>query len=114
MRDQVDQMRLEFHPDNPKIKLSILSFLLEAGVMENLYPSKDAIDDFNEAVRELAANVTAGYLNYVKVGYELADEIENEIVKVVDGRIEDSTRNGKHSDSSEDDNSDWQGLGSYL
>ncbi len=78
MRDQVDQMRLEFHPDNPKIKLSILSFLLEAGVEVNPDLST-SVDAFNEAVREMAANVTAGYENYLNAGYALADQIEAEI-----------------------------------
>ncbi len=108
LRDMVDEMRLEFHPDNPKIRLSLISFLLEAGVAPE--QSDEGVDRFNKVVREMTANVTAGYLNYVKVGYELADEIENEIVKVVDGRIEDSTRKGKHTD----DDSEYDVGGSYL
>ncbi len=104
MRDQVDQMRLEFHPDNPKIKLSILSFLLEAGVMEGLYPTTEAVDDFNEAVREMAANVTAGYQSYIDAGYSLAADIEKEIKAEMSeitgaGKDEDpSLPKGKHED----------------
>ncbi len=112
MRDQVDQMRLEFHPDNPKIKLSILSFLLEAGMIPD-YHQNESVDSFNEAVREMAANVTAGYQNYIDAGYELADEVEKDIVEGMD--MLSKRGKGKHTDNNGEEGGDNNGAaGLYL
>ena len=75
-------MSLEFHPDNPKLKLQMVSFLLDAGVMENVALTPDNIDVFNEAVRELAANITAGYQNYLDDCYKLAKKRDKEREKL--------------------------------
>ena len=81
MRDVIDQIKIEFHPDNPKIKLSLISFLLESGVIPDPDHTK-SVDAFNAMVREISATVTGGYENYLKDCYELAKDRDKEREKL--------------------------------